>query len=216
MDISQTAKRLATVKRKMARNSSSESYCMKAEASRSKVKVEAEDCIEASPLPQDPYHQADDSYTELRVKRKEQIAELEKATLQRLKVLIQRDGDVCPEYKSWLEHANDINILSQLPRIPIGLLGYTGSGKSSLINALVDEEALLPTNGMRASTSAVVELSYNQSHDPTKAYTAFVSSAAQRNGLQSLESYEMISKAALREKICWQVRLLTRAWLLQS
>ncbi|KAH7407521.1 hypothetical protein BKA64DRAFT_422019 [Cadophora sp. MPI-SDFR-AT-0126] len=169
MDTSQTAKKLAAVKRRMALDP-------EAKASHSEVKVKTEEDTEAASSPQNGYcqYQNNDSCAESRIKRKEQIADLEKASLQRLKHLIEKDGNTSPEYKPWLEHADEIIALGQLPRIPIGLLGYTGSGKSSLINALVDEETLLPTNGMRASTSVVVELSYNQSDDPTKAYAACV------------------------------------------
>jgi GTP-binding protein EngB required for normal cell division len=61
---------------------------------------------------------------------------------------------------------------AEVPRVLIGVLGHTGSGKSSLINALVDEEMVLPCNAMRASTSAVVELSWNRSENPTEKYVA--------------------------------------------
>jgi Dynamin family len=36
-----------------------------------------------------------------------------------------------------------------------------GRGKSSLLNALLDEAAVLPTSGSRGCTAAVVELVYN-------------------------------------------------------
>lgn len=52
------------------------------------------------------------------------------------------------------------------------MLGYTGSGKSSLINALIDEEMVVPANAMRASTSVVTEISWNDSDDPEKAFRA--------------------------------------------
>lgn len=35
-----------------------------------------------------------------------------------------------------------------------------GAGKSSTINALLGEEDIVPTNGMRACTACVVELSH--------------------------------------------------------
>lgn len=54
----------------------------------------------------------------------------------------------------------------------VGVLGYTGSGKSSLINALIDEEMVVPANAMRASTSVVTEISWNDSDDPEKAFRA--------------------------------------------
>jgi hypothetical protein len=47
-----------------------------------------------------------------------------------------------------------------LPEVVIGVVGDTGAGKSSLLNVLLGEAELLPTNGMRACTAAAVELSY--------------------------------------------------------
>lgn len=62
--------------------------------------------------------------------------------------------------------------LGKLPRFLIGVLGYTGSGKSSLINALIEEELVLSCNAMRASTAVAVEISWNPSDSPDQAYTA--------------------------------------------
>lgn len=39
----------------------------------------------------------------------------------------------------------------------IVVLGETGAGKSSTLNALIGETRLLPTNAMRACTAAIVE-----------------------------------------------------------
>jgi hypothetical protein len=61
---------------------------------------------------------------------------------------------------------------AETPCIAVGFLGYTGSGKSSLVNALVDEEMLVPCNAMRASTSVVAEIACNKSEDPAEAYAA--------------------------------------------
>ena len=54
----------------------------------------------------------------------------------------------------------------------VGVVGSTGSGKSSVINAVVDEERIIPTNCMRACTAVITELSYNHSNDPKKVYRA--------------------------------------------
>ena len=48
------------------------------------------------------------------------------------------------------------------PKTIVGVLGSTGVGKSSLLNALLDEAAVLPTSGSRGCTAAVVELTYNR------------------------------------------------------
>lgn len=70
----------------------------------------------------------------------------------------------------------------------IGVVGNTGAGKSSVINALLDEERLVPTNcskstsidairtklinAVRACTAVVTEISYNASDDPATKYRA--------------------------------------------
>lgn len=41
----------------------------------------------------------------------------------------------------------------------IAVVGGTGSGKSSVLNALLDHANILPTSGMRACTAAIVEVS---------------------------------------------------------
>lgn len=54
----------------------------------------------------------------------------------------------------------------------IGVVGNTGAGKSSVINAMLEEERLVPTNCMRACTAVVTEMSYNHSEDPRALYRA--------------------------------------------
>ncbi|KAF7899405.1 hypothetical protein EAE99_012326 [Botrytis elliptica] len=54
----------------------------------------------------------------------------------------------------------------------IGVVGNTGAGKSSIINAMLDEERLVPTNCMRACTAVVTEMSWNSIDDPNKKYRA--------------------------------------------
>jgi Fe-S cluster assembly ATPase SufC len=41
-------------------------------------------------------------------------------------------------------------------------VGDTGSGKSSLLNAVLGHPSLLPTSGMRACTAVVVEITNNK------------------------------------------------------
>ena len=59
----------------------------------------------------------------------------------------------------------------------IGVVGNTGAGKSSVINAMLDEERLVPTNCMRACTAVVTEISYNHEEEPYRAHVEFVSQA---------------------------------------
>ncbi|KAK1977590.1 hypothetical protein LZ30DRAFT_784770 [Colletotrichum cereale] len=56
----------------------------------------------------------------------------------------------------------------------VGVVGNTGDGKSSTINAVLDEDKLLPTNCMRACTAVATELSYNYDHDEENPYRAEV------------------------------------------
>ena len=51
------------------------------------------------------------------------------------------------------------------PKTVIAIVGATGEGKSSLINALLDHRNVLPTSGMRACTSVVVEVVENTGSD---------------------------------------------------
>lgn len=71
----------------------------------------------------------------------------------------------------------------------IGVVGNTGAGKSSVINAILEEERLVPTNwydlvntfifytfsnepSMRACTAVVTEMSWNTSDDENAKYRA--------------------------------------------
>jgi len=53
----------------------------------------------------------------------------------------------------WLPELAKIKKRDKLPKVMVGIEGSTAAGKSSLINALVDEENLLTANCMRASTA---------------------------------------------------------------
>lgn len=77
----------------------------------------------------------------------------------------------------WLAEIHKLEKRAQLnQRLVIGVMGETGAGKSSLINKLLEEERLVPTNGMRASTATVVEIAYNFGPQRYRAKVEFISS----------------------------------------
>ncbi|KAI1267365.1 hypothetical protein F5Y18DRAFT_336204 [Xylariaceae sp. FL1019] len=72
----------------------------------------------------------------------------------------------------WSTSIEKILHKAKTPHTIIGVVGGTGQGKSSVINAVLGEEKLLPTNCMRACTAVITELAWNNSEDPTRLYRA--------------------------------------------
>ncbi|GAW11202.1 hypothetical protein ANO14919_005440 [Xylariales sp. No.14919] len=71
-----------------------------------------------------------------------------------------------------ISSVNSLKERATNPRTVLGIVGGTGHGKSSLINALLEEDKLVPTNCFRACTSVVTEISYNPSGEPDHRYIA--------------------------------------------
>jgi hypothetical protein len=80
-----------------------------------------------------------------------------------MNVLDQPENEIfCVQSRRREWKAELANSLKQTaPDTIIGVLGNTGVGKSSLLNALLDEANVLPTSGSRGCTAAVVELRFN-------------------------------------------------------
>ncbi|KAI0188385.1 hypothetical protein EV127DRAFT_368349 [Xylaria flabelliformis] len=74
--------------------------------------------------------------------------------------------------KGWIKSVVDLQKRTAPARTVVGVVGNTGAGKSSVINALLDEERLLPTNCLRACTASPTEISFNDSNDPQELYRA--------------------------------------------
>ncbi|KAG8163857.1 hypothetical protein KVR01_005775 [Diaporthe batatas] len=83
-------------------------------------------------------------------------------------------GDGDPQVAHWLQCIQQVELKAKPPRTVVGVVGVTGAGKSSVINALLDEERLVPTSGLRACTASATEISFNHSDDPSELYRAEV------------------------------------------
>lgn len=79
-----------------------------------------------------------------------------------------------PEITDLTRSIEDIKGCLRTDRVIIGVVGSTGAGKSSVINALLDEECLVPTNCMRACTAVITEIRYNESEYQANKYCAEV------------------------------------------
>ncbi len=83
----------------------------------------------------------------------------------------------------------------------IGVVGNTGAGKSSVINAMLDEVRLVPTNCMRACTAVVTQISWNDSNADDEKYRAaieFISASEWEKDLRVLLTDLMTGDGTVR------------------
>jgi hypothetical protein len=95
----------------------------------------------------------------------------------------------------WVQAIEKLIPQAQRKRTVVGVVGNTGAGKSSVINAMLDEERLVPTNCMRACTAVVTEISWNSSTDPGSKYCAEIEFISQAD-------WEKELTVLLREFLC--------------
>lgn len=89
---------------------------------------------------------------------------------------------------TWLDAITHLESRAQPFKTIVGVVGNTGAGKSSVINALLDEERLLPTNCLRACTASPTEISYNRSDDPGELYRAEIEFIAAEDWIKELKT----------------------------
>ncbi|CAG8948939.1 hypothetical protein HYFRA_00002066 [Hymenoscyphus fraxineus] len=104
-----------------------------------------------------------------------------------LESLLGVSNDVASASK-WLARIKEIRERRKKNKILIGLLGVSGSGKSSLINALLGEEDLMPADDERACTAVVSEVSYQTNEDTEAAYEAKIQRISQDDWKAELTS----------------------------
>ncbi|MCJ1479498.1 hypothetical protein MMC13_008184 [Lambiella insularis] len=91
-----------------------------------------------------------------------------------LKAPLLEKVDSSPDAGQWAQQIEKLQSQVIKAKTVIGVVGNTGAGKSSVINAMLDEERLVPTNTMRACTAVVTELSYNHENDGYRAEIEFI------------------------------------------
>lgn len=137
------------------------------------------------------------------VKRLEATTKRGLALLSTLESLVhtqESDG----ETNDWLKQIALVKKLAVRTRTVVGVVGNTGVGKSSVLNALLDEERLIPTNCMRACTAVPTEIAWNDSNDPEKIYRAeieFISESDWKKELDILFSEMFTNKNEVSREI---------------
>jgi hypothetical protein len=92
--------------------------------------------------------------------------------LEQLKISVSSHTETGPETQQWSQQIETLKLQNVNEPTIIGVVGNTGARKSSVINAILDEERLVPTNCMRACTAVVTEMSWNNSDDENEKYRA--------------------------------------------
>ncbi|XP_055521346.1 uncharacterized protein LOC129715492 [Leucoraja erinacea] len=108
--------------------------------------------------------------------------------LQGISEALQAQGVAEEHVTEWREKVAELEKQTVPVVTHVAVVGDTGSGKSSLLNALLDEEGVLPTSAMRACTAVVVEISHNASSQHYTADVEFFSVEEWNKELASLLS----------------------------
>ena len=106
--------------------------------------------------------------------------------LEDLKTSLSNDKREYTDAFQWIKQIDNLQKQAVTSKTIIGVVGSTGAGKSSALNALLDEERLVPTNCMRACTAVVTEISYNNSAVPYRAEIEFITVADWQKELRAL------------------------------
>ncbi|KYO40922.1 transcription factor 19 [Alligator mississippiensis] len=111
------------------------------------------------------------------------------------------EGIDAEHMEKWREQIEKLRKDTKMPKTYIAVVGNTGAGKSSLLNALLDEEAVLPTSAMRACTAVVVEIARTSGKSPYEADVEFLSKEEWDSELKALLE-DMKDKSGNLKKRC--------------
>lgn len=106
--------------------------------------------------------------------------------LDKLKTSMITETDDNPDVAEWVKSIDALVKQANPTKTVIGIVGNTGAGKSSLINTILDQDRLVPTNCMRACTAVVTEISYNNKNDQYRARIEFVQQSEWERELRTL------------------------------
>eukprot|EP01114_Cavostelium_apophysatum_P012584 TRINITY_DN2852_c0_g1_i1.p1 TRINITY_DN2852_c0_g1~~TRINITY_DN2852_c0_g1_i1.p1 ORF type:complete len:1432 (-),score=454.04 TRINITY_DN2852_c0_g1_i1:258-4553(-) len=124
------------------------------------------------PLDQDP-HIPESIDDELMEQQRRQVEEeelaMEQSCVNVSKQILGQLGELLKQpigsqarIEAFLKEKEAIDERCRIPETVIVVMGDTGAGKSSMLNALLGEESVLPTNSMRACTAVLIELRHNK------------------------------------------------------
>ncbi|KAI0509709.1 hypothetical protein F5B22DRAFT_657903 [Xylaria bambusicola] len=74
----------------------------------------------------------------------------------------------------WINQCREIARDHRDFRVPVGVAGATGSGKTSVLNALLGFQELLPTNNEEAATAVQCKVSFNYDNRPKYAFRCHI------------------------------------------
>ncbi|CAC5357403.1 unnamed protein product [Mytilus coruscus] len=89
--------------------------------------------------------------------------------------------------EAWKQELKELESKLCLPKVTVAVVGTTGAGKSSLMNAIIDHYNVLPTSGTQACTAVVVKIESNNTSDLFEADIEFLSKEEWENELQLLK-----------------------------
>ncbi|XP_032444143.1 nuclear GTPase SLIP-GC-like [Xiphophorus hellerii] len=81
----------------------------------------------------------------------------------------------------------------------VGVFGKTGAGKTSLINALIDERKLLPSGDVDACTSVMIKVEANMCNTKYEAHIEFITKEEWKDELWSVSQFQENTAAQKKE-----------------